>query len=84
MRILTKKRITEYSDSHSNSKASFDSWLYHFSKASYKNFNEIKCQFGSADSIIDNTVIFNNCGNEHRLYVDINYLHSTSKCESCQ
>ena len=49
------------------------SWHEEMIKATWKNHNELKAQFGNASIISDKRVVFNIHGNRFRLIVDIEY-----------
>ncbi len=48
-------------------------WFREIKKANWKNFNELKDQFGSASIIGNDRVVFNIKGNSLRLIVAIDY-----------
>ncbi|MBC7439271.1 MAG: type II toxin-antitoxin system HigB family toxin [Flavobacterium sp.] len=74
MRIIAKKTLQNFWLKNPNSKQQLLSWFQVFSKNEFKNTNEIKCLFGTADFIGNNKIVFDICGNNYRLIVKINYL----------
>lgn len=74
MRIIAKRTLQNFWEKYPNSKQQLLSWYQVFDKNIFKNPNDVKAIFGSADIVGENKVIFNICGNHHRLIVKINYL----------
>ncbi len=72
MNIISKKKITAFTDKHSQSKSSFDTWYSIVKKQTFENFNEVRQLFPSADQV-KNFVVFNIGGNNYRLIALINY-----------
>ena len=48
-------------------------WKNEIKKEDWRNPNELKAKYGSASVLKNNRVVFNICGNNYRLIVDINY-----------
>ena len=46
-------------------------WYYELIIADFKNFNELKQQYGNASLVADDRVVFNIMGNNYRLVVRI-------------
>ncbi len=72
MRVITRRRITEFSDKHPESRNSLNSWYKIISKNDYGSFNELRKTFPGADPVRDLTV-FNIGGNKYRLIAAIHY-----------
>ena len=72
MNIISRNAITAFTDKHQQSKSSFDTWYNLVKKSKFKNFNEVKALFRSAD-YFKGKVIFNIGGNNHRLIAKIRY-----------
>ena len=73
MNIIAKGTILYYIDKYPKAKTSLLTWYYEFSKAVFRNFNELKQVYGGAGIVADNRVIFNIKGNEFRLVVSVNF-----------
>ncbi|MDR2622176.1 MAG: type II toxin-antitoxin system HigB family toxin [Dysgonamonadaceae bacterium] len=67
MRIVTFKRIQEYSESHPDSDIPLRNWYKHTTESKWDCFYDMKQTFGSVDSVGNNRFIFNIKGNDYRL-----------------
>ena len=74
MRIIAKKTIREFWESHPDSEQSLKSWYQEVSRAEWKNPRQVKQHFSAASIIGEKRVVFNICGNRYRLITHINYL----------
>lgn len=72
MNIVTRKRIQEFIAKHPKSDSSFTNWYRIVKIESFKNFNEIRKIFPSADQV-ENFVVFNIGGNNYRLIAFLDY-----------
>jgi mRNA interferase HigB len=74
MRIISRKALREHweSPNRGDSEEPLKAWFAITKKAGWKNFAEIKQQFGTA-SAVGTRVVFNIAGNKYRLVVRINY-----------
>jgi mRNA interferase HigB len=73
VRVIAKKILREFWESHVDCEQTLKSWFLEASKATWKNPNEIKQEYPSASILNDNRVVFNIKGNKYRLIVRINY-----------
>lgn len=71
MRIVTLKKIKEYSDKQTNSKFALMDWYEKVLKATWNNLSDIKKDFNSVDYVGNNRYVFNIKGNNYRLVVII-------------
>lgn len=67
MRIVTFKRIKEFSEKYADSKTALEECCYKTSIVKWKNLADLKMTFGSADYIGNNRFVFNIKGNRYRL-----------------
>ena len=67
MRIVTYKRIAEFTEKHIDSKIALQEWFYKTTKANWKNASDIKKTFNHVDFSGNCRVIFNIKGNQYRL-----------------
>jgi len=67
MRILSHKKITEYSNFHQDAKTALEEWYIKTKKRNWNCFADIKQTFNSADSIGNKRYVFNIKGNSYRL-----------------
>ena len=72
MRIITRKRLRDFSEAHSDAAKSLDAWYQIAKRANWKNSEELKKDFNSTD-IAGKFTVFNIKGNQYRLIVDIQY-----------
>lgn len=67
MRIVTFKRIKEFSAENKDSKVALEDWYFKTMKSNWKNFSDIKKTFNNVDYAGNNRFIFNIKGNQYRL-----------------
>ena len=72
MNIISKKKITAFTDKHQQAKSSFDTWYSIVKKSKFNNYNEVRALFPTADQV-KNFVVFNIGGNNYRLIAYIDY-----------
>jgi mRNA interferase HigB len=72
VRVISRKAIREYGEIHADSVPSLSNWLGTARKARWRNFAELRADFGSADQVGRRTV-FNIGGNKYRLIARVNY-----------
>ncbi|MCH7763974.1 MAG: type II toxin-antitoxin system HigB family toxin [Candidatus Marinimicrobia bacterium] len=76
MRIITRKRLIEFAENHSESKNALDTWFHIMDKTNYSSFADLRKTFPSADKL-KNLTVFNIGGNKIRL---ITAIHYNTKC----
>ena len=74
MRVFSRGTLRDFWQKYPDSEEQLKVWYDIISKNEFKNTNEIKQLFGSADYVRGGLLIFNICGNKYRLIVKINYL----------
>lgn len=67
MRIVTYKRIQEFSEKKPDVQTALQDWYYKTSKASWNSFSDVRKTFNSADLVGNSRIIFNIKGNQYRL-----------------
>jgi mRNA interferase HigB len=67
MRIITFKRINEFSEIYPDSKIALAEWYHKTKKAVWNNLNDVRKTFNSVDYIGNNRYVFNIRGNHYRL-----------------
>ena len=74
MRIISRKALREHWErpGRGDSEEPLKAWFAIAKKAEWRNFAEVRQQFGSA-SAVGTRVVFNIAGNKYRLVVRINY-----------
>lgn len=73
MRIFSRKTLTIFWVKFPDSKEQLIAWYDIIKKTEFKNSNEVKEIFGSADFVGDGKVIYNICGNKYRLIARMRY-----------
>jgi mRNA interferase HigB len=72
MHIVTRKRLNDFAEKHPETKSGLQVWYQIVKKEEFKNFNEVRKKFPSADQVGALTV-FNIGGNKARLIAAIHY-----------
>lgn len=72
MRIITRKPLKDFAETHKDAVRALDAWYRIAKSAKWKNAQDLKTDFGTAD-IVGNFTVFNIKGNSYRLIVDILY-----------
>ncbi|MDR1223063.1 MAG: type II toxin-antitoxin system HigB family toxin [Tannerella sp.] len=67
MRVVTFKRIQEYSESHPDSDSPLRNWYRRTTESEWRCFADMKQTFGDVDSAGNNRFVFNIKGNNYRL-----------------
>ena len=67
MRIIVHRTIVKYGQQYPDAKTALDSWYKTVKAAKWKNFQEIKSVFNSADFVGNQRYVFNIKGNNYRL-----------------
>src|ERR1700743_974458 len=73
MNITAKGTILYYIKKYPKAKTALLTWYHEFSKAEFRNFNELKAVYGNASFVANNRVIFNIKGNDFRLVTSVNF-----------
>lgn len=73
MRVFAKKILREFWEKKSDFEHQLKTWHKEASKANWTSPSEIKSEYTKASILKTGRVIFNICGNEYRLIVEINY-----------
>ena len=72
MRIISKTKLKEFWEKHSDSETALEFWYQNSKKALWKNSAELKKDFPHADSV-GRCTVFNVDGNKYRLVTKIIY-----------
>lgn len=73
MRIFSRSTLQEFWLKHADAEQPLRAWFTEVEKAFWKNTAEVRSQYGSADFIAGDRVIFNIRGNNYRLIVAVKY-----------
>lgn len=74
MRIAGRDKLEKFMRKHARARSSLSSWLAVAQDADWKNPQDIKERFSSADILTGNRVVFNIGGNNYRLVVLVRYI----------
>ena len=72
MRIITRKRILNFVEKHNRAKKPLDVWYRIVKKTVFKNFDDLRKTYPSAD-LVGKFTVFNIGGNKYRLIAYIVY-----------
>ena len=67
MRVVTPKRLIDFSKKHSKAKIPLLHWYEVVKNANWNSINDIKKDFNSVDYVGNNRYVFNIKGNDYRL-----------------
>ena len=77
MHVISRKTLSDYWKKLPETEQALKSWFSEAQKAQWTSPTEIKEKYRSASFLKGNRVVFNICGNKHRLIVRINYASKT-------
>jgi len=73
MRVITNRRLVEFSDRHPESRAALQAWRRAMEAHVFSDFSALRRQFRSVDKV-DDVYVFDVGGNKYRLIV---FLHAS-------
>ena len=73
MRIVTYKRIIEFSEKYVDAEIPLNFWYHTVSAKDWKGFHDVKQSFNSVDYVGNNRYVFNIKGNDYRLIAIISF-----------
>ncbi len=75
MRIISRKKLREFWESHPDARVSLEAWFADVKQAEWKTPNDIKTVYRNVSFVANNRVIFNIKGNKYRLIVAVQYTY---------
>jgi mRNA interferase HigB len=75
LRIIAKKILREFWETHPDCEQQLKSWYLETRKTNWETVNQLKMDYPSASILNDNRVVFNIKGNNYRLIVKISYSY---------
>lgn len=69
MYITQRHILIDFVNRHANAVTSINRWVEYIEKANWKNHNELKADFPSADYVRNSRYVFNIKGNNYRIVV---------------
>jgi len=76
MRVISRKILREFCQSHSDSCTALEQWYRIASKAQWQNLVEVQQTYKTAEAV-GNFTVFNIKGNSYRLIADVIYIRQT-------
>ena len=73
MNVVARRTLIRFWDVHPDARGPLTAWFAAARAARWRTPQDIRDQYGSADFVGDNRVIFNIGGNKYRLVVRISY-----------
>lgn len=72
MRIISYRRLREFSENHADCREALDNWFKLVSKSAFSNLIAVQAFFPTAEAV-GNFTVFNIKGNRYRLIVSVDY-----------
>ena len=73
MRIVSFKRIKEYSEKYIDAETPLNIWYYTVTSKEWNSLNDIRTDFNTVDYVGNNRFVFNIKGNSYRLVAIISF-----------
>ena len=73
MRIISRKKIREFWEKHSDARLALESWYADAKKANWNTPSDIKDVYKNASFMASNRVVFNIKGNKYRLVAAVQF-----------
>lgn len=73
MRIISRRRLVEFWESHPDAEQPLRAWYTDVRQANWKSPAEIKSLYHTASILSNNRVVFNIKGNRYRMVVVVEY-----------
>lgn len=73
MRVVTFKRIKEFSEIHSDAENSLNFWYHTVRSKNWSNINDLRQDFNTVDYVGNHRFVFNIKGNDYRLIAIISF-----------
>jgi mRNA interferase HigB len=75
MRIISRKRLREFWEKHTDAQQALQVWYADVKQADWQTPTDIKNVYRNASIVANNRVIFNIKGNKYRLVVVVQYQY---------
>lgn len=73
MRIISKRVLREFWETHSDAQQALQAWFADVKQADWQSPAEVKAIYRNASIVANNRVVFNIKGSKYRLVVAVNY-----------
>mgnify|MGYP000490443229 CR=1 FL=1 len=73
MNITGSEKLEKFCRKHNDAQSALEKWVDEVTKASWKNHNDLKNDYLSADYVGNNRYVFNIRGNNYRLVVVVKF-----------
>ena len=77
MNVINRKTLKKYYYKYTDAKNVLDTWYRVCKRSDWKNFNEVKQYYPSADQVGDDRMVFNILHNKYRLIVRFSFRYKT-------
>lgn len=77
MRVIAKKALVEYGRKRPEAKGELEAWYAEAKRAKWRKPTDVTARYCNASILKGGRVVFDICGNRHRLVVWINYAFLT-------
>lgn len=73
MRIISKRVLREFWETHSDAQQALQAWFADVKQADWQSPADVKAIYRNASIVANNRVVFNIKGSKYRLVVAVNY-----------
>jgi len=73
MRIVTYRRIKEFSEKHANAETPLNFWYHTVTAKNWDTINDLRDDFNNVDYVGNHRFVFNIKGNDYRLVAIISF-----------
>lgn len=73
MRIVSFKKIREFSDKYNDAESALSFWYYNVTSKEWNSLNDIRNDYNTVDYVGNNRYVFNIKGNSYRLVAIISF-----------
>lgn len=83
MKITNKIELDAFMDKHADTVKPINKWLETFENADFKNHNQLKAIFPSADYVGNSRYVFNIKGNKYRFVLLVVFIAGVAQIRFC-
>ena len=83
MRISNKEVLDVFMDKHADTRSPINKWVEVVENSHFKNHNELKNIFPSADFVGNSRYVFNIKGNKYRFVVMVLFINGSMEIRFC-
>lgn len=75
MNVISRKTLAEFYERHADAREPLETWYRVSKRASWRNFNEVRKTYPTADVVGDDRMVFNIKGNNYRLVARFSFRY---------